>query len=354
MKETTHKVAENSLTAYDDFWEGRNRSAQDQCHLGGLLQEHFGERLLCPPLPKFELDDAQANTIMERYYVSMAPSTLNRLEVSDSCAVIFIYCSLEWAQWLGHKFTDPKVRGSNPTCLNLSNPEVSQPSCFLLQPLPSPESMKNKILLNLTRAEKAFEKQDSRDNSSFDKTESGQVQLTVFVTDPEGEEGHITVFTKLITTRVPTPNLDDPKNVFIRLLTTDQPGMRDCQWTTKRNGKPISRSNKNKWDQTTIHEAIDRIQPNEPSNWSIEPEKNDCYGESIRKLTRTNIDVIVLEDRAIEKAPKLLEFRGTKRLKHEAAWRSTFSCLETSQIRDSAGFQNIDHFALVQVSDKEL
>ncbi|KER31791.1 hypothetical protein T265_02023 [Opisthorchis viverrini] len=28
-----------------------------------------------------------------------------------------------------------------------------------------------------------------------------------------------------------------------------------------------------------------------------------------------------------------------KRLKHEAAWRSTFSCLRTSQTRDSAGFQ---------------
>ncbi|KAG5448021.1 hypothetical protein CSKR_106608 [Clonorchis sinensis] len=26
-------------------------------------------------------------------------------------------------------------------------------------------------------------------------------------------------------------------------------------------------------------------------------------------------------------------------LKHEAAWCSTFSCLETSQTRDSAGFQ---------------
>ncbi|OON19631.1 hypothetical protein X801_04501, partial [Opisthorchis viverrini] len=218
--------------------------AQDQCHLGGLLQEHFGERLLCPPLPKFELDDAQANTIMERYY------------------------------------------GNSH------------------QPLPSPESMKNKILLNLTRAEKAFEKQDqkqqlqeqsgpsredSRDNSSFDKTESGQVQLTVFVTDPEGEEGMVYLL-----------RASQARRIIYRK-----------QWTTKRNGKPISRSNKNKWDQTTIHEAIDRIQPNEPSNWSIEPEKNDCYGESIRKLTRTNIDVIVLEDRAIEKAPKLLEFRGT-------------------------------------------
>ncbi|KER29035.1 hypothetical protein T265_04224 [Opisthorchis viverrini] len=29
----------------------------------------------------------------------------------------------------------------------------------------------------------------------------------------------------------------------------------------------------------------------------------------------------------------------TKRLKHEAAWCSTFSCLRTSQTRDSAGFQ---------------
>ncbi|KER33387.1 hypothetical protein T265_12612, partial [Opisthorchis viverrini] len=28
-----------------------------------------------------------------------------------------------------------------------------------------------------------------------------------------------------------------------------------------------------------------------------------------------------------------------ERLKHEAAWCSTFSCLETSQTRDSAGFQ---------------
>ncbi|KAG5442844.1 1-phosphatidylinositol 4,5-bisphosphate phosphodiesterase beta-3, partial [Clonorchis sinensis] len=71
-------------------------SAQDQCHLGGLLQEHFGEWLLCPPLPKFELDDAQANTILERYY------------------------------------------GNSH------------------QPMPSPESMKNKILLNLTRAENTF------------------------------------------------------------------------------------------------------------------------------------------------------------------------------------------------------
>ncbi|KAG5451004.1 hypothetical protein CSKR_105243 [Clonorchis sinensis] len=31
--------------------------------------------------------------------------------------------------------------------------------------------------------------------------------------------------------------------------------------------------------------------------------------------------------------------RLTTQLKHEAAWCSTFSCLETSQTRDSAGFQ---------------
>ncbi|KER25168.1 hypothetical protein T265_14264, partial [Opisthorchis viverrini] len=32
------------------------------------------------------------------------------------------------------------------------------------------------------------------------------------------------------------------------------------------------------------------------------------------------------------------------RLKHEAAWCSTFSCLRTSQTRDSAGFQNLPLF----------
>ncbi|GAA54182.1 hypothetical protein CLF_112547 [Clonorchis sinensis] len=220
-------IEAHQVDALNEFPSSSCSTAQDQCHLGGLLQEHFGEWLLCPPLPKFELDDAQANTILERYY------------------------------------------GNSH------------------QPMPSPESMKNKILLNLTRAENTFgrldhkqqsqeqsgpSREDSRDNSSFDKTESGQVQLTVFVTDPEGEEG----------------------------------------WTTKRNGKSDSRSDKDNWNQITVYKAPSHIQPNEPFNWSIEHVKNDCYDESIRKLTKTNIDAIVLEDRQTEKGLKMLEFKVIK------------------------------------------
>ncbi|KAG5454113.1 hypothetical protein CSKR_110488 [Clonorchis sinensis] len=43
-----------------------------------------------------------------------------------------------WLKWLGRKFADRKVRGSNPTsasdfrCLDLGNLTISQPSCFLL------------------------------------------------------------------------------------------------------------------------------------------------------------------------------------------------------------------------------
>ncbi|KAG5446401.1 hypothetical protein CSKR_113272 [Clonorchis sinensis] len=40
---------------------------------------------------------------------------------------------------------------------------------------------------------------------------------------------HITVFKEQAATHVPTPNLKDQKNAFVRPLTIDQPGMRDCE-----------------------------------------------------------------------------------------------------------------------------
>ncbi|KER27411.1 hypothetical protein T265_05518 [Opisthorchis viverrini] len=39
--------------------------------------------------------------------------------------------------------------------------------------------------------------------------------------------------------------------------------------------------------------------------------------------------------------PIASDIHTPKRLKHEAVWCSTFSCLRTSQTRDSAGFQVI-------------
>ncbi|KER29084.1 hypothetical protein T265_04179 [Opisthorchis viverrini] len=49
---------------------------------------------------------------------------------------------------------------------------------------------------------------------------------------------------------------------------------------------------------------------------------------------------------AVEEFPATLGMKnGTSRLKHEAAWCSTFSCLETLQTRDSAGFQRLKHEA---------
>ncbi|KER28944.1 hypothetical protein T265_04325 [Opisthorchis viverrini] len=56
---------------------------------------------------------------------------------------------------------------------------------------------------------------------------------------------------------------------------------------------------------------------------------------------RQQLNVLRLPDEPQEKRNRSWAVDGFSRLKHEVAWYSTFSCLRTSQTRDSAGFQNI-------------
>ncbi|KAG5447218.1 hypothetical protein CSKR_113521 [Clonorchis sinensis] len=208
------------------------------------------------------------------------------------------------AQWLVRKFTDRKVRGSNPTSalrIPLSRPGQSDSIPALVLPLGDMTARYRKGVTaerihQLPSFFKSTQKYGRRTHCWLAEKSNSTHRLRrarCSKTWSQGANLFWTVF-----------------SLFIASIPNGQNSMGFAFPTSSSLKKSIRSSTKRLEDL-----------PDPPVSKQLEHEAAWCSTFSCLKTSQTG------------------DSAGFQQLEHEAAWCSTFSCLKTSQTGDSAGFQ---------------